>query len=277
MSYEKEEQARLMRQQSKQAIALAMEGRWREAVEANKAIIEGFPDDVDSFNRLGRAYMELGEYTLAKDAYTHAKQLDPHNNIAEKNIHRIDHLIETGATPEETSSRVEPNVFIEETGKAGVVKLYHLASRDSLARVDAGDRVNLRIADSNLVVENSRNEYLGLVEPKHSQRLIRLMNGGNQYSVTVTSVSDDNLAVIIRETYQHPSQFGQLSFPSKGISGVRPYVSDKILRRRLEYDDSLSDMEYPADGGDDVDMLSDDMVEESGDRDELNEEDEQEV
>jgi hypothetical protein len=103
------------------------------------------------------------------------------------------------------------------------------------------------------------------------------MNGGNQYSVTVTSVSDDNLAVIIRETYQHPSQFGQLSFPSKGISGVRPYVSDKILRRRLEYDDSLSDMEYPVDGGDDVDMLSDDMAEESGDRDELNEEDEQEV
>ncbi len=30
MSYEKEEQARLMRQQSKQAIALAMEGRWRK-------------------------------------------------------------------------------------------------------------------------------------------------------------------------------------------------------------------------------------------------------
>jgi hypothetical protein len=31
-----------MRQQSKNAIALAMEGRWREAVEAYKAIIEVF-------------------------------------------------------------------------------------------------------------------------------------------------------------------------------------------------------------------------------------------
>jgi Flp pilus assembly protein TadD len=68
-------------------------------VEANKAIIGNFPDDVDSYNRLGRAYMELGEYALAKDAYTHAKQLDPHNNIAEKNIRRIDHLIEAGARP----------------------------------------------------------------------------------------------------------------------------------------------------------------------------------
>jgi hypothetical protein len=277
MSYEKEEQARLMRQQSKNAIALAMEGRWREAVEANKAIIEGFPDDVDSFNRLGRAYMELGEYMAASEAYSHAKQLDPHNNIAEKNLHRITHLIETGAKPEENSSRVEPNVFIEETGKAGVVKLIHLAAKNDLARVDAGDMVLLKIVDSNLVVENSHNEYLGLIEPRHSQRLIRLMNGGNQYSATVISVSDDNLAIIIRETYQHPSQLGQLSFPSKGINNVRPYVSDKLLRRRLEYDDSISDIEYTADSGEDVDLLSEEITEDSVDSDDLVEEDEQEV
>jgi tetratricopeptide (TPR) repeat protein len=277
MSYENEEQARLMRQQSKQAIALAMEGRWREAVEVNKAIIEGFPDDVDSYNRMGRAYMEMGEYVLAKEAYSYARQLDPHNNIAEKNIHRIAHLIETGAKPEETVAKVEPNVFIEETGKAGVVKLYHLASKKELARVDAGDRVFLKISDSNLIVENGRNEYLGLIEPKHSQRLIRLMNGGNQYSATVTSVSDDNLAIIIRETFQHPSQFGQLSFPSKGLSTVRPYVSDKILRRRLEYDDSLSELEYPIEGSEDGELLSEEVTDDSGDGDDINEEDEQEV
>jgi len=33
MAYDKEEQVKLIRQRSKQAIALAMEGRWREAVE----------------------------------------------------------------------------------------------------------------------------------------------------------------------------------------------------------------------------------------------------
>lgn len=267
-----------MRQQSKQAIALAMEGRWREAVEANKAIIEGFPEDVDSYNRLGRAYMELGEYTLATEAYSYARKLDPHNNIAEKNIRRIAHLIETGAKPEENSSPVEPNVFIEETGKAGVVKLYHLASKKELARVDAGDRVNLKILDSNLVVENNHNEYLGLIEPRHSQRLIRLMKGGNQYSATVISVSEDNLAIIIRETYQHPSQIGQLSFPSKGIGSIRPYVSDKILRHRLEYDDSLpTELEYPMESGDEVDLLSEDVTEDSDDGDDISEEDEQEV
>jgi hypothetical protein len=222
--------------------------------------------------------MEMGEYMLARKAYSYARQLDPHNNIAEKNIRRIANLIETGAKPEETATKVEPNVFIEETGKAGVVKLYHLALKKDLARVDAGDRVYLKIMDSNLTVENGQNEYLGLMEPKHSQRLIRLMNGGNQYSATVISVTEDSLAIIIRETYQHPSQFGQLSFPSKGISIVRPYVSDKILRRRLEYDDSLSpDLEYPTDNGDGADLLSEEVVDDSGgDSDDINEEEEEE-
>jgi tetratricopeptide (TPR) repeat protein len=257
MTYEKEEQARLIRQRSKQAIALAMEGRWREAVEANRGIIEGFPNDVDSYNRLGRAYMELGEYSLAREAYGRARELDPHNTIAKKNLRRLAHLRETGVTPEEVSYRVEPHVFIEETGKAGVVKLYRLASKEVLARVDAGDKVNLKIADSSLIVENNRQDYLGLVEPRDSQRLIRLMKGGNQYSATVISASEDNLAVIIREVYQHPSQVGQLSFPSKGFGSVRSYVSDRILRRQLEYEDSAAaGLGYSVEGGDEAELLT---------------------
>ncbi len=241
MAHEKEELARLVRQQSKQAIALAMEGRWQEAVTANKAIIEYYPNDIDAYNRLGRAYMELGEYPLAQEAYSRARELDPHNAIAERNLRRLSHLREAGAAPAGGFHRVEPQVFIEETGKAGVVRLYKLAPEEVLAEVDAGDKVNLRIADPNLVVENSRQEYLGLVEPRHSQRLIRLMKGGNRYSATVISSSENNLAVIIREVYQHPSQAGQLSFPPKGFDIFRPYISDQLLRRRLDYEEEAAE------------------------------------
>ena len=62
MTYQEERLARLKRQRSRQAIDLAMQGRWQEAVAANKYIIEDFPTDVDAYNRLGRACMELGEY-----------------------------------------------------------------------------------------------------------------------------------------------------------------------------------------------------------------------
>ena len=62
MPRDEERLIRLKQQRSKEAIALAMQGRWQEAVDINKEIIEDFPDDVDTCNRLGRAYMELGAY-----------------------------------------------------------------------------------------------------------------------------------------------------------------------------------------------------------------------
>ena len=52
---------------AKEAIALAMQGRWEEAVAANRAILELFPEDVDAYNRLGSALMELGEYAFKKE------------------------------------------------------------------------------------------------------------------------------------------------------------------------------------------------------------------
>ena len=235
MSYRDEEEARLIRQSSRQAIALAMEGRWREAVETNKSIIENFPNDVDAYNRSGRAYMELGEYLKARQAYSRAKELDPYNTIAEKNLRRLSHLGEAVAE-EDAFHRVEPQHFIEETGKAGVVRLYRLASEEILAKMVAGDRVYLQIDGANLAVEDGRRQYLGQAEPKHAQRLIKLIEGGNRYLVTVVSSSEDMMVVIIREVYQHPSQVGQLSFTGRGFEALGPYASDRMFRRQLKHE-----------------------------------------
>jgi len=272
MSQAKEEQIRLIRQKSRQAIALAMEGRWREAAEANKDIIADFPGDVDAYNRLGRAYMELGEYEQAREAYGRAKEIDPFNTIAEKNLRRLSHLKEAGPAAEGGFQRVEPQGFIEETGKAGVVSLYRLAPKEVLAGVDAGDKVNLKVVGSSLMVEDMKQQYLGQVDPRHSQRLVRLMGGGNRYTATVISSAEDMMAIIIRETYQHPSQEGQLSFPSKGFGSLRSYVSDKILRRRIEYDEAaVGEPSYVMTSEDEAELLSD----EPGD--DVSEEEEPEV
>jgi len=241
MAYQEEEQVRLRRQRSKHAIALAMKGRWWEAVAANKEIIRSFPNDVDAYNRLGRAYIELGEYSQAKEAYGRAIELDPYNVIAQKNLRRLSYLGEAVVGSETDADKAEPQHFIEETGKAGVVDLYRLAPREILAKMVAGDRVYLKIDGSGLAVKNCRGEYLGQVEPKHGQRLIKLMGGGNQYTAAIVSSTEDRVTVIIREVYQDPSQAGQLSFLSKGAEGLRPYLSDKMLRRELEYMEALAE------------------------------------
>jgi len=256
MTYQEEEQVKLRRRGNKQAIALAMQGRWREAVAANKNLIESFPNDVDAYNRLGRAYMELGEYSRAREAYSRAMELDPYNTIAKKNLHRLSHLGEGVVGSEGAFHRVEPQHFIEETGKAGVVNLYRLAPQETLAKMVAGDRVYLRVDGSSLIVQDGHGEYLGQVELKHRQRLIKLMKGGNKYTATVINSTEEMMTIIIREVYQDPGQVGQLSFPSKGFERTRPYVGDRIFRRGLEYEQGVvEESGYTIVGGDEVELL----------------------
>ncbi|TET17932.1 MAG: tetratricopeptide repeat protein [Dehalococcoidia bacterium] len=259
MSYQEEEQAGLRRRRTKQAIALAMQGWWREAAVANKSLIESFPNDVNAYNRLGRAYMELGEYSRAEEAYSRAIELDPYNVIARRNLERLSHLGEAMVGLQGDSEKVEPQHFIEETGKAGVVNLYRLGPPAILAKMVAGDRVYLKIDGSSLVVENAHGEYLGQVEPKHGQRLIKLMEGGNKYTAAIISLTEGMVTVIVREVYQDPSQAGRLSFPAKEFKSPRPYISHRIIRRGLEeYEEAVGEEPgYTIVGGEEIELSPD--------------------
>ncbi len=241
MAYREEELSRIRRQVTKQAIALAMEGRWQEVVAANKALLGNFPDDIDAYNRLGRAYMELGEYALAREAYEKSIKLDPYNNIAQKNLNRLALLHEKTGPGETRVQKVEPQQFIKEVGKAGVVNLVSLAKPEVVGKLVTGASLNLRIAGVNLMVDNSNGEYIGQVDLRNGQRLVKLMEGGNRYNAAVVSATaDGNVSIIIRETYQDPSQAGRLSFPSRDTEPVHwTPVGDRMIRRELEYEESL--------------------------------------
>ena len=256
MTYQEERLASLKRQRTKQAIDLAMQGRWREAIAANRTILEDFPNEVDAWNRLGRAHMELGEYQQSREAYHRTAQLDPFNTIARKNLQRLNYLGEVKVTAESTARKVEPHRFIEDIGKAGVVTLYHLAPTEVRARLVAGDELFLNRDGNRLVVEDDFRQYVGHVDPKHGQRLVRLMAGGNKYSVAVVSSTEEAMTVIIREVYQDPSQIGKQSFPSKGAEEIKPYVDEKVFKMESEIEEILPEESgYTIIGGDEIEVL----------------------
>ena len=87
-----EYRSKLRRETSKEAISLAMENRWEEAVSVNREIVESFPEDIEAYNRLGRAFVELGRYKNAKAAFQAAVAISPSNTIAQKNLERLSHL-----------------------------------------------------------------------------------------------------------------------------------------------------------------------------------------
>ncbi len=239
-----EDKARLRRKASQEAIALAMQSRWQEAVTVNQSIIELLPTDIDAYNRLGRAHMELGEFAKAKDAYSRTIELDPYNSIAQRNLQRLSLLPDSKITVKEERREASPDLFIGEMGKAGVVNLKDLAPKEVLAKMAAGNQVYLKVRGRQLVVENEQAEYLGLVEPPHGFRLARLIEGGNKYAVAIVNIDNNNARVIIREIFQHPSQVGRLSFPVKAVEGFQPHVKDTLLRHEAVGEEALEEGEY---------------------------------
>jgi hypothetical protein len=262
MVREDEKQLRYRQQRSKEAIDLAMQARWQEAVEINREILAVFPDDVDTNNRLGRAYMELGQYELSRESYQRAADIDPYNVIANRNLRRLIDLKDSGKIDIDID-KVEPDHFIEEIGRAGVVVLEELAPKEKRASTVAGDRAVLKVQGSHLVVENGRGEYLGIAEPKIAQRLIRLMQGGNKYSAVVVKSTAEDVSVMVRETFQDPSQVGKLSFPPKGMDMFRSFGSDKLTK--IESDEDEEDSGYTIIGGDEVEVLPEENEEEEDD------------
>ena len=117
-----EDRLRQKRTKSEQAISLAMKNRWDEAAQVNRDILDLFPNEVDAFNRLGKALTELGRYAEARDAYSQAVKLDPLNGIASKNLQRLGKLAAEGAAAP-SPSPVDPRLFIEESGKTTLTQL----------------------------------------------------------------------------------------------------------------------------------------------------------
>lgn len=225
-----EDKVKLRRKASQEAIALAMQSRWQEAVAVNQGIIESFPTDIEAYNRLGRALTELGEFARAREAYRRALELDSGNLIAEKNLHRLSQLPDSQAPVRERRSAVTPDIFIGEMGKAGVVNLRNTAPQDVLAKMAAGNQVYLKVVGQKLIVENEQGEYLGQVEPQHGFRLAKLIEGGNRYTAAIVSLDNEKKKVLIRETFQHATQIGRLSFPIRVVEGFQPHVRDTLLR-----------------------------------------------
>jgi hypothetical protein len=249
MVFAADDRTRLRRQRAEQAIQLAMQGQWEEAANVNRIIIDVFPNDVDAYNRLGKAMTELGRYAEAREAYGKALGLDPHNSIAQKNLARLSSLGEVAAPRAEAGTKLSPQLFISETGKTGVTALVRPAA-EVAARLTAGDEVFLRRQDSALMVENAQGEYLGEVEPKLSLRLIKLIEGGNRYAAAIASLARENVRIIIKETYQHPSQAGKLSFPATTGEVFRPYIKEGLVRTDAdEEEDSFEEGEDTEDWG----------------------------
>ncbi len=233
-------QKRQKEDQAKKAIDLAMQSRWSDAVEANETILDDFPDNLEAYNRLGKALTEIGRIRDAKAAFGRSLELSPHNPIARKNLDRLQQLDDTEPVDMIRGCAVG-DTFVEEIGKTTVTALVNLAKPKVLLKEAPGRPVQLKSEGGVLKAIGLGGALLGQIEPRLTVRLVRLLKDGNRYEAAVRSVGEEALLLIIREVYKHPSQSGAMSFPPKKIPAHGTILSGSQEAFDAGDDDTLKD------------------------------------
>lgn len=275
MSTETKEPSKPKSTYVEEAIQVATDGDWEQAIELNQHIIETFGADESSHNRLGKAYAELGRLDEAKSEYEKALAVNPLGPVARKNIQKLEGLMRTPTKLRSSGSfRVDPNLFVEEMGKTTATTL-RAAADDVTAKVAPGDVAELRIEGDGVEVDTVRGVRIGSLEPKLARRLFKFIQGGNRYQAGVTSCEGNVVKVIVREVYQDQKFAGKPSFPITRKRDVefRPYTRESLASRAPaittvddDNDDELSDA-VVNDNDDDAEEGMHDVDEETSDVD----------
>jgi len=202
-----------MQSLSEKAIQAALKGKGEEAVELNHQILKEDPRDLDSLNRLARAFTELGETGRAFDTYKQVLTLDKYNPIATKNLKRL-----KAKRPQTAENRIikSPPIyanFLEEPGKTKTAQLVRLADADILAELKIGQSLMFDAKRRLIAVKAPEDVYIGSLPDDLSYRLRKFIHGGNRYDVFVKGLEGSNVQVFIRET-QKSTRFKNIpSFP----------------------------------------------------------------
>lgn len=190
-----------------QAIAAAKNSSWSEAIETNEQILQETPDDVNTLNRLGLAYLQVGDTKKAKECFKKTLVIDKTNNIAKKQLDRINSK-QTAVMPAFTRE-----YFIEEPGRTKIVELHRLAGKQVLDQLSSGENCNLVLKKRFISVETDRKTYVGALPEDLSFRLSKLISSGNTYSCRIHSTSNNQCSVFLKEATRSKRNQDLHSFP----------------------------------------------------------------
>ena len=247
---------------------LALSGSWAEAAEVNREITSENPEDVEAYNRLGKALKEIGAVQEAIEAFEKTLAIAPRNPIAVKNLDRL--VSQKTARSRQGRIRKSPRgqgtsgraTVTAEAGKSGLVPLINVTSLDALDDITAGDSLEM-ISDGRVVKAfTTDGTHIGQIEPRAGARISKLMDGGNTYEAFMKDFdAEGKVTLLIRETYQHPSQIGIISFPSPqttfsidananryiSFSTLPQEIADKEMSRMAMLKDWTEDDTEPGD------------------------------
>ncbi|MBI4078714.1 MAG: hypothetical protein HY429_00215 [Candidatus Levybacteria bacterium] len=198
-----------------QAIQTALTGNWNSAILLNRQLLKENPSDIEALNRLAFAFTVCGKIKEAKSTYIKVLKLDSQNPIALKNLKRL------SSVPKANGYRqafhivnTKDTLFLEESGKTKIVELVNIAEPKIISTLMAAEPLYLRIKRLRIFVCDEKGLYVGMFPDDIGKRLIKFINGGNDYEAYIKSVEHRRVVIFIREIKRSARFKNQPSFVS---------------------------------------------------------------
>ena len=294
----KDEALRQRRYMQNEAITYARNGNWEAAIDSSRQLLSSDPNDIETLNRLAKAYFENGELDNAEQTYQRVLEISEHTPIARRMVGLISR---TRSAPAKTREFVDMRMFAIETGKSTLTSLH--IDTDAEISLVPGEKLTLRAntqpvhydGQKKPVPTSGDNEIsaksylddaialdiydcndvnLGRLEPRLAARLIRFMKLGNEYTAAVLSLNEkrDQIQIVIRESHRNPDNRHEVSFPGRLIDENDRRVGFDEIEDDIDdvesTEDDHDDSEPDAFSGDDEDHDRLDTLETNNDADE---------
>lgn len=225
------------------AVEAALSLDWDRAVRLNETILKGCPDDVDCLNRLGRAYLELGNCKKATAIFRKVLRLSKYDPIATKNLTRS--LAAPRKKSKSNQALTTPVSFLEEPGKTKLIALVNVAAPKVLLTQDYANGVKLVPRRHSILVSDADDNYLGALPDDLGHRLLVLTRGGNKYEGFVKSVAKNAMTIFVREVSRAKKFRNTPSFMSSGgdyQSYLREDITPPANREDSDSDEGHKDL-----------------------------------
>lgn len=197
------------------AVKAALNNEWENAISLNQQIIEQCPNDLGALNRLAFAYIQKNEIEKAKRIYKKIIAIDHYNQIAKKNLEKINHLPKKSKLlplNKNKHASLSPSLFIEEPGKTKTICLINIAPISKLYHLNIGEMVNLYPKKHSIEIRDQNKTYLGALPDDVAFKLIRYINAGNEYCAYLRNISRNTISIFVRETKRGKKFSSQPSF-----------------------------------------------------------------
>ncbi len=206
-------------QLEKQAIDTAVNGRWKEAITFNEAIIKVDKKNLETHLRLGFAYLQTNKIKKAKKYYLQALKLQPNNNFIKKNLEKIK-ILESKKSSYLKTSPLDPLLFIDIPGKTKTVSLVKCGPKSVLAKLTVGQRVFLSNKKRRIEIRTEDKEYTGCLPDDLSKRLAIFIKNGCLFSVYIKETSLKNTVVLLKEEKKGGRMLRFVTFPTNSTANL---------------------------------------------------------